>query len=48
MIKKPEILVGEIDYKAGKTIESGNTDLATKDRKYRSNIEKELDYGMDL
>jgi Nucleotidyltransferase of unknown function (DUF6036) len=48
MIKKPSTIIGEIDYKAGEAIESGNALFAAKDREYRVKLKKELDYGMDL
>lgn len=48
MIKKPSTIIGNMDYKAGEAIEKGNTSLAIKDREYRANLKKDLDYGMDL
>jgi hypothetical protein len=48
MIKKPAIIVGEIDYKAGQEIENGNKRFAGKDREYRAQLKKVVDHGMDL
>jgi len=48
MLKKPSTIIGNIDYRAGEAIEKGNTLFAAKDREYRTNLNKELDYGMDL
>jgi hypothetical protein len=48
MIKKPAIIVGEIDYKAGQEIENGNKRFAGKDREYRTQLKKVVDHGMDL
>jgi hypothetical protein len=43
MIKKSAIIVGEIDYKAGKEIGGGNSKFAAKDREYRIRFMKEPD-----
>jgi len=48
LLKKPAIIVGDIDYKAGDAIENGNSVFAVKDREYRGKIKKDVDYGMDL
>jgi hypothetical protein len=48
MIKKPSTIIGNIDYKAGETIESGNASFAANDREYRANLKKDLDNGVDL
>jgi hypothetical protein len=48
MIKKPASIVGKLDYNSGKEIENGNAEIADKDREYRENIKKVMDYGMDL
>jgi hypothetical protein len=43
IVKKISTIVGMIDYKAGTAIESGNTDLALKDSKFRSTKRKEYE-----